>query len=153
MLANVIRRHDVQQQHGYADDTQVYVHCEDTEDVRFAALLNYNPVYPSKRTQVNETKTKCIVFSRNKDPTNITLTIGTQSIDSQQTVKILGVTFDNNMTYVKHASIICRSINMNIRKIRRIRKYLTYEAVKTLVQCTVTVRLGYCNIVYIVDYP
>ena len=31
---------------------------------------------------------------------------------------------------------------MNIRKIRLIRKY---EAVKTLVQCTVTVRLDYCN--------
>ena len=37
---------------------------------------------------------------------------------------------------------------MNIRKIRRIRKYLTYEAVKTLVQCTVTVRLDYCNSLY-----
>ena len=35
---------------------------------------------------------------------------------------------------------------MNIRKIRRIRKYLTYEAVKTLVQCTV--RLDYCNSLY-----
>ena len=37
---------------------------------------------------------------------------------------------------------------MNIRKIRRIRKYFTYEAVKTLVQCTVTVRLDYCNSLY-----
>ena len=37
---------------------------------------------------------------------------------------------------------------MNIRKIRRIRKYLTNEAVKTLVQCTVTVRLDYCNSLY-----
>ena len=33
---------------------------------------------------------------------------------------------------------------MNIRKIRRIRKDLTYESVKTLVQCTVAVRLDYC---------
>ena len=37
---------------------------------------------------------------------------------------------------------------MNIRKIGRIRKYLTYEAVKTLVQCTVTIRLDYCNSLY-----
>ena len=37
---------------------------------------------------------------------------------------------------------------MYIRKFRRIRKYLTYEAVKTLVQCTVTVRLDYCNSLY-----
>ena len=36
---------------------------------------------------------------------------------------------------------------MNILNIRQIRKYLSYEAVKTLVQCTVTVyiRFDYCN--------
>ena len=60
---------------------------------------------------------------------------------------MLGVTFDDKMTLENHVSNMCRStcIHMNIRKIRRIRKYLTYEAVKTLVQCTVTVRLDYCK--------
>ena len=95
-----------------------------------------------------ENKTECIVFSRNKDPTSITVTVGTQSIDSQHTVKILGVTFDNNMTFENHVNIICGLIHMNIRKMRQIKKYLTYEAVKTLVQCTVTVRLDYCNSLY-----
>ena len=37
---------------------------------------------------------------------------------------------------------------MNIRKIRQIRKYLTCEAVKTLVQGIVTVRLDYCHSFY-----
>ena len=79
------------------------------------------------------------VECRNKDPTSITISlhVGTQSIDSQHTVKILGVTFDNNMTFENHVSNICRSrsIHMSVRKIRQIRKYLTYKAVKTLVQC------------------
>ena len=96
----------------------------------------------SNALKLNEIKIECIVFCRNKDPTNITLTIGRQSINSQRTVKILDVTFDNNMTFENHVSNIFRSIHMNIRKIRLIRKY---EAVKTLVQCTVTVRLDYCN--------
>ena len=82
--------------------------------------------------KLNETKTECIVFSRNKDHISITVTVCTQSIDSQHTVKILGVTFDNNVTFENHVSNICRSIRINIRNISRIRKYLTYEAVKTL---------------------
>ena len=154
MLANVIRKHDVQH-HSYADDTQVYVRCEDNEDARSAAIVKLQSCISdicewmrANALKLNETKTECIVFSRNKDPTSITVTVGTQSLDSQHTVKILGVTFDNNMTFENHVSNICRSIHMNIRKIRRIRKYLTYEAVKTLVQCTVTVRLDYCNSLY-----
>ena len=154
MLANVIRKHDVQH-HSCADDTQVYVRCEDNEDARSAAIVKLQTCISdmcewmrANALKLNETKTECIIFSRNKDPTSITVTVGTQSIDSQHTVKILGVTFDNNMTFENHVSNICRSIHMNIRTIRRIRKYLTYEAVKTLVQCTVTVRLDYCNSLY-----
>ena len=96
MLANVIRKHDVQH-HSFTDDTQVYVRCDDNEDARSAAIVKLET---------------CI------------------------------------MTFGNHVSNICRSTLMNIRKIRQIRKYLTCEAVKTLVQCTVTVRLDYCNSLY-----
>ena len=37
---------------------------------------------------------------------------------------------------------------MHIRKIKRIRMYLSGFAVKTLIQSTVTVRLDYCNSLY-----
>ena len=135
MLTNGIRKHDVQY-HSYADDTQVYVRCEDNENARSAAIAKLQTYISdicewmrANVLKLNETKTECIVFSRNKDPTSITVTVGKQSIDSQLTVKILCVTFDNNMTFENHISNICRSIHMNIRKIRRIRKYLTHEAV------------------------
>ena len=125
MLANVIRKHDVQH-HSYADDTQVYVRCEDNEDARSAAIVKtcISDICEWMRAnslKLNETKTECIVFSRNKDPTSITVTVSTQSINSQHTVKILGVAFDNKMPFENHVSNICRSIHLNIGKIRRIR--------------------------------
>ena len=89
MLANVFRKHDVQH-HSYADDTQVYVRCEDNEDARSAAIVKLQTCISdicewmrANALKLNETKTECIVFSRNKDPTSITVTVGTQSIDSQ----------------------------------------------------------------------
>ena len=40
VLADVIRRHDVQHHSSVqVDNTQVYVRCEDTEDARFAAIV------------------------------------------------------------------------------------------------------------------
>ena len=41
---------------------------------------------------------------------------------------------------------------MHIRKIKRIRMYLSDFAVKTLIQSTVTVRLDYCNSYTILQY-
>ena len=108
MLANVIRKHDVQH-HCYADGTKVYVRCDDNEDARSAAIVKLEACVTDicewmrrNALKLNKTKTECIVFSRNKDPINITLTIGTQSIDSQTTIKILSVTFDDKMTFENH---------------------------------------------------
>ena len=64
-------------------------------------------------------------------------------------VKILGVTFDNIMTLQKHITNICRSVNIHIRKINRISRYLSNTAVRTLVQSIVIARLDYCNSVCI----
>ena len=73
---------------------------------------------------------------------------GNNDAAAQDTVKILGVTLDRNMTLERQVINTCMSIYMNIRKIRRVRPYLTDYAVRTLVQTTVTVRLDYCNSLY-----
>ena len=52
------------------------------------------------------------------------------------------------MSLDKHVSNTCRSVYMNIRKIRRIKSYLTTSALRTLVQHTVITRLDYCNVLY-----
>ena len=49
------------------------------------------------------------------------------------------------MTPRKHITNICRSVNIHIRKINSIRRYLSNTAVRTLVQSIVISRLDYCN--------
>ena len=84
MLANVIRKHDVQH-HSYADDTQVYVRCEDNENARSAAIVKLQTCISdicewmrANALKLNETKTECFAFSRNKDTISITVTVGTR---------------------------------------------------------------------------
>ena len=100
--------------------------------------------------KLNEKKTEYItcIFSRNKAPVHDAIKFGYNDAAAQDTVKILGVTLDRNMTLERQIINTCKSIYMNIRKIRRIRPYLTDYAVRTLVQITVTVRLDYCNSLY-----
>ena len=78
----------------------------------------------------------------------MSIQIGTNTIQHNNNVKILGVTLDANMTLERQISNTCRKSYMQIRRISSIRRYITVDAVRTLVQATVTARLDYCNNIY-----
>ena len=92
MLANVTRKHDLQH-HSYADDTQLYVRCEVTEDARSDEIVKLEACISdicewmrANALKLNETKTECILFTRNKDPTNITLNNNNNNNNLFQTI-------------------------------------------------------------------
>ena len=95
--------------------------------------------------KLNEEKTEFIVFIRKKSPVQVVIRAGENKVTAQEKITILGVTLDRNMILDRHVVNICRCIYMNIRKIRRIKLYLSDYAIKMLVQTTVTVRLDHCN--------
>ena len=99
--------------------------------------------------RLNEAKTEFIIFNAIiTDVSNFKLKVGTSLVHSCNQVKILGVTLDSKMTLDPQISTTCRSTYMRIQKINSIRKVLTTNAVKTLVQSTVIFRLDYCNSPY-----
>ena len=92
-----------------------------------------------------------IFSTKNNQGDNRCLVVGKDKIKVSEYVKILGITFDNRMTPQKHITNICRSVNIHIRKINSIRRYVsdTATAVRTLVQWIVIARLHCCNSVCI----
>ena len=56
--------------------------------------------------KLNEDKTECIIFSTDKDPVYMTLLTGTQSVKSQDVVKVLGLVLDSKMTLNQQISTI-----------------------------------------------
>ena len=87
-------------------------------------------------------ETEFVIFStKNNLEDNQCLVVSKDKIEVSEYVKILGVTFDNRMTLQKHITNICRSVNMYIRKINSIRRYLSDTALRTLVQSIVIDRL------------
>ena len=154
-LTTIIQQHGLQY-HTYADDTQIYLQCDNHHDAINAAIIRLQncileviKCMTSNALKINEEKTEFIIFnSTNILSTSYTLQIGDNSIPMSGQVKILGVTLDSTMTLDGQIAATCRSSYMHIKRINTIRQYLTIDAVSILTQSLVTSRLDYCNIIY-----
>ena len=60
-------------------------------------------------------------------------------------VRNLGVMFDKNMTMEAQVSAVTRSTSYHVRNVSRIRRHLTLDSAKSVVNSLVTSRLDYCN--------
>ena len=155
-LCTIINEHNLHY-HSYADDTQIYMQCDNNENAITDVIVRLENCIKDisswmmhNSLQINENKTDFIIFSTTPHKLKKhTLQVGTNIIGLSKTVKILGVTFDDGMTLKQHISNTCRSSYMQLRKINSIRQYLTTNAVKTVVQSVVISRLDYCNNTYI----
>ena len=154
-MSGIARQHHISY-HNYADDTQLYISCDNNaESIRKAISLLERCISDickwtgNNSLKINEDKTEFVIFSRNPEKyINLSLTVGTNTINISESVKILGVTLDNKLNMQKDIANTCRASYMHIRKIKSIRRYLNEQTTKTLVNATVLSRLDYCNGVY-----
>ena len=58
----------------------------------------------------------------------------------------LDVIIDSSLTMEAHVNNVCKLCYIQLRNITKIRRYLTTEATKRLIQALVISRLDYCNV-------
>src|SRR6218665_1149228 len=63
-------------------------------------------------------------------------------------VRDLGVTLDQELTFVRHINILCRSCYYQLRQLRVVSRSLSPAAASTLVHAFVVSRLDYCSAIY-----
>ena len=71
--------------------------------------------------------------------------IGDSSIHSTDKAKNIGVMFDENLNFVNHVNLLCRTCYMHLNNISKIREYLSKDAAATIVNALVTSRLDNVN--------
>ena len=102
-----------------------------------------------KQTQnMNTDKTQLIWIGTRQqlskvDINEIELQLDTVSFSTS--VSDLGVILDNQLKMTDHVAALCRSCFFQLRQIRSIKRSLTSDARKTLVNAFVMSRLDYCN--------
>ena len=73
------------------------------------------------------------------------VTLGDTSIAVSKTVKSLGVTLDETLSFNSHVDNVCKAAHFHIRALRHIRRCIDDETARTVASSMVGARLDYCN--------
>ena len=148
-LSDIARKYGISH-HFYADDAQLYLELRNaaSEECLQSCVTEFRSWMIVNQLKVNDDKTEILLvgskFSQKKR-SNISFNVGNETVYSSEKVKNLGVIFDNSLTMCEFINSKCSACFYYIREIAKIRKYLTLEAAKNIVQSYVISRLDFCN--------
>ena len=153
-LSKIIGNHPNIKFHFYADDTQLFIHlCPKSASSMFAklnsCLSDVQKWMSSCKLKLNPDKTEFIVFGSPAQHAKLNplfpINILGNPLHPAQKVKNLGVWFDADFTFTDHVSNVCRNSFLQLRDLRRIRKYLSVEQTILVANALVSSPLDYCN--------
>ena len=155
-LEEIARRYGVHC-HLYADDTQLYVcfridgdHAAQLASTArlTACITEMRKWLEANRLTLNDDKTVVATLSSGrstKQPLPLRLPIGQSVVSPSTTALNLGVIFDAHLSMEKNVNDVCRRAYYHLRRISRIRPFLSQRAAKVLTDSLVLSRLDYCN--------
>ncbi len=140
------------QDHEFADDRQLYTSLR-PESASSAVSSLSESIAKSKtwmdanHLKLNEGKTDALVVSSSaRAKVNLPpLVINGVEVVPSSTVRNLGVILDSNLTMTAHISAVCRRAFFHLRRIVRIKKFLSPAATAQLIHAFVASQLDYGN--------
>ena len=142
--------------HAYADDTQLYISFKpdgsatetDAVDALQACIRDIRSWMVQDKHRLNDAKTEFLIIGTRAQLNKVTISdlqVGEVKVSAVYSFRNLGAWFDANVNKTTHINSICQDIYYHLHNIRRIRKYLSYDNRKSIVQAIIMSRLDYCN--------
>ena len=147
------------QYHMFADDLQIYLHCNPDDFDATIDKINYDLCALTKWTDehglvMNPKKTQVLVIGKQSvikqmkfDEINKVCVKGV-NIDFSQCTRNLGVTMCNDLSWSAHVSKIAQKVFLSLRSLYIHRPYTPIPARINLINTLIFPILDYCDVVY-----
>ena len=76
------------------------------------------------------------------------LNISDVTINSENSVKLLGIEIDNRLSFEKHISTLCNKASNQLNAIGRIQKFMGFKEKEVLLNSFVYSNFNYCSLVW-----
>ena len=131
----------------YADDNTLYTVDKNIQNL-LETLENETNVILDwfRKNEMKPNDDKCHLIVCNQEQLSVTL--GTESIDSSDSVELLGVTIDKDLKFTEHVSNLCKKGNQKLHALARISKYLKEDKLKLIMKTFVQSQFNYCSLVW-----
>ena len=145
----------------YADDTTLYQHCKlkNLQNCIEKLESNLQTVLDwalQNSLVFNDDKRKYMLFSSIQQserhnlsqPDKCKLIHNNEPVERLNSTKILGVHFDENLTWITHVNNLIKSSHATLRSLRLFKRFIPYKVRKTLAETLILSNLKYYIPVY-----
>ena len=140
--------------HQFADDTQLYIHMDrksktDSFDLLDKCSKTVLDWFTHNGLSLNPAKTEILIMGTRQCVETIRpdskVKVAGCEIEPSESIRSLGVTLDNTLSFDRHVGAVCKSASFHIRALRHIRPTLTTDMAKNIGSAIVGSRLDFCN--------
>ena len=133
----------------YADDTTIYASANNIESAiktLESDALKITKWFPNNCMKLNEDKCHLMVFGDKSN--NVSINIGSVTINESTEEKLLGVILDKKLSFKQQVKSLCKKAGQKLHTLSRISYFLDTEQLKRIMKAFILSQFNYCPLVW-----